>query len=156
MVAAATAAAHYTDWTILTAYGSNFRGVPRLDHTRMRKTGVLSVYLSEDAPPSSKPTGVPLHVIDFATGSIFEAHAGQDQRVKDEDDNGFQDVKLTGSVGASPGAKVRSRRWLHQGNVVSTQADLTISLPVGSHTLTHEATSDAGRVSSDSVVVTVR
>jgi hypothetical protein len=156
VVAAATAAAHYTDWTILTTYGSNFRGVPRLDHTRMRKSGVLSVYLSEDAPPSSSPTGVPLHVIDFATGSLFEAHAGQDQRVKDEDNNGFQEVNLTAAVGASPGLKVQSQRWLHQGKVVSTQADLTISLPVGSHTLTHEATSDGGLVSADNVVVTVK
>ena len=156
IVAAATSAANYTDWTILTTHGANFGSEPRLDHTRMRKSGVLSVFLSEGAPTPSQPTGVPLHVIDFATGSVFEAYAGQDQRVKDQDDNGFQEVNLTGSVGASSGVAVQSRRWLHQGKVVSTQADLTINLPVGSHNLSHEATSVGGQVSADTVVVTVR
>jgi hypothetical protein len=156
IVAGATAAANYTDWTILTAYGSNFRSEPRLDHARLRKSGVLSVFVSEDAPASSEPTGVPLHVIDYATGTVFEAHAGQDQRVTDEDGDGLHEVVLAGSVGASPGTAVQSRRWLHQGNVVSTQAELSIPLPVGSHTLVHEATSDGGQVSSDSVAVTVQ
>lgn len=155
VVAAATAAANYADWTILTAYGSNFDSEPRLDHDRLRKSGVLSVFISEGAPSSSEPTGVPLHVIDYATGSVFEAHAGQDQRVTDQDGDGFHGVDLSGSVGASSGIAVQSRRWIHQGNVVSIQADLSINLPVGSHTLTHEATSDGGQVSADTVVVTV-
>ena len=156
IVAGATAAADYADWTILMSYGSGFAGEPRLDHSRLRKSGVLSVFLSKSAPSSSEPTAVPLHVIDFATGSIFEVHAGQDQRVTDEDGDGLQEVVLTGSVGASPGVAVHSWRWLHQGNVVSTQADLTIQLPVGSHTLVLEATSDGGWGSNDSVVVTVQ
>jgi hypothetical protein len=156
VVAGATAVANYTDWVILTAYGSNFRGEPRLDHGRLRKSGVLSVFISENAPASSQPTPVPLHVIDYATGPVFEVHAGQDQRVTDEDGDGLQEVVLTGSVGSSPGVTVQSRRWLHQGNVVSTQPDPTINLPVGSHTLVHEATADGGQVSTDSVVITVQ
>lgn len=51
VVAAATAAANYSDWTILTAYGSNFTGEPRLDHDRLRKSGVLSVFISQNLPP---------------------------------------------------------------------------------------------------------
>jgi hypothetical protein len=156
VIAAATAAANYTDWTILTTYGSNFEGEPRLDHARFRKCGVLSVFISENAPSSSLPTPVPLHVIDYATGTVFEAHAGQDQRVADQDGDGFHEVTLTSSVGTSPGVAVQSRRWIYQGNIVSTQADLSISLPLGSHTLFHEATSDGGLVSTDSVVVTVQ
>lgn len=155
VVAGATVAGSYKDWTILRVYGSNFLGEPRIDHARLRKSGVLSVFISEDAPSSSEPSAVPLHVIDFATGSVFEAHAGQDQRVTDEDDNGFHEVSLSGSVGASSGVAIQSRRWLYQGNVVSTLADLTVHLPVGSHTLTYEATSAGGIVSSDNVVVTV-
>jgi hypothetical protein len=157
IVAGATAAANYTDWAILTAYGSDFAGEPRLDHGRLRKSGVLSVFLSEGAPSSSsEPTPVPLHVIDFATGSVFEVHAGQDQRVTDEDGDGFREVVLTGAVGTSPGVAVQAWRWLHEGNVVSTQPALAINLPVGSHTLVLEATSDGGLVSNDSVVVKVR
>ncbi|MFM7182969.1 MAG: BNR-4 repeat-containing protein [Verrucomicrobiales bacterium] len=155
IVAAATAAANYTDWTILTDYGSDFAGEPRLDHSRLRKSGVLSVFVSEDAPASSLPTPVPLHVIDFATAPVFEVHAGQDQRMTDEDGDGLHEVFLTASVGASTGIGVQSRRWLKNGNVLSTQAALTIELPVGSHTLVHEATSDGGLVSADSVLVTV-
>ena len=156
VVAAATAAANYSDWTILTAYGANLGSEPRLDHARLRKGGVLSVFISESAPPSSRPAGVPLHVIDFATGSIFEAHAGQDLLVTDENGDGFQEVNLKGSVGSSPAVEVKSRKWLYRGKVVSTRADLTIRLPAGSHTLTHEATSDGGQVSADGVVVTVK
>ena len=155
VVAAATAAANFTDWTILAAYGSNFDSEPRLDHARLRKCGVLSVFISEGAPAPTQPAPVPLHVIDFATGPVFEVHAGQDLRVADLDGDGFHQVVLTGSVGASPGVAVQSRRWLYQGNVVSTQADVTINLPVGSHTLVHEATSNGGLTSTDSVVVTV-
>lgn len=156
VVAGATVAGGYKDWTILSAHGSNFLGEPRIDHARLRKSGVLSVFISEDAPSSSQPSAVPLHVIDFATGSVFEAHAGQDLRVTDEDDNGFHEVSLSGSVGASAGVAVQSRRWLHQANVVSTQADLAVNLPVGSHTLTYEATSVGGKISADQVVVTVQ
>jgi hypothetical protein len=112
-------AANYTDWTILTSHGASFAGEPRLDHARLRKSGVLSVFLSKSAPPSSEPTPVPLHVIDFATGSVFEVHAGQGQRVTDEDGDGFHEVVLTGAVGTSPGVAAQSWRWLHQGNVVS-------------------------------------
>lgn len=156
IVAAATAATHYSDWTILTAYGANLGSEPRLDHARLRKSGVLSVFISEGAPPSSQATGVPLHVIDFATRSVFEAHAGQDLLVTDQEYNGTHDVNLKGSVGSSPGVEVQSRRWLHKGKVVSTQAELTIPLPVGTHILTHEATSHCGLTSSDNVVVTVQ
>jgi hypothetical protein len=155
IVAAATAAANYADWTILTNYGSGFAGEPRLDHSRLRKSGVLSVFISDGAASSSLPTPVPLHVIDFATGPVFDVHAGQDQRVVDLDGDGYHPVNLTASVGTGQGIAVQSQRWLHQGNVVSTAPDLSVWLPVGSHTLVHEATSDGGFVSSDSVVVRV-
>lgn len=155
VVAAATAAANYSDWTILTAYSSNFEGEPRMDHERLRKSGVLSVFISENAPSSSLPTPVPLHVIDFATGPIFEVHAGQDQLATDSDGDGFHVVNLNASIGAGQGISVQSQRWLYQGNEVSTGPTLSIPLVVGSHTLVHQATSDGGMVSSDSVVVTI-
>jgi len=155
IVAAATAAANYSDWTILTTMGTNFGGEPRLDHDRLRRSGVLSIFISEDAPSSSTPTPVPLHVLDFATGPVFEAHAGQDQRVVDIDGNGMQEISLSGEVGATAGGAVSSQRWLHQGNVLASQAAHTISLPVGTHVLVYEATSNEGVVSTDSTVVTV-
>jgi hypothetical protein len=155
IVAAATATSNYTDWTILTAYGSGFAGEPRLDHSRLRKSGVLSVFVSNGAASSSLPTPVPLHVIDFATGPVFEVHAGQDQRVADQDGDGYHPVNLTATIGTGQGMAVQSQRWLYQGNVVSTSPAHAIWLPVGSHTLVHEATSVSGLVSLDSVVVTV-
>lgn len=155
VIAAATAAANYTDWTILISVGTNYGGEPRLDHDRLRESGVLSVFVSEDAPSSSTPTPVPLHVLDYATGPVFEAHAGQDQRVIDLDGDGLQSISLNGEVGSSIGINTRSQRWMHQGAVLSTQASHTINLPVGTHTLVYEATSQQGVVSSDSVVISI-
>ena len=111
----------------------------------LRKGGVLSVFVSEGAPASALPTPVPLHVLDFATGPVFEVHAGQDLRVTDLDGDGFHVVNLIGAVGAGPEVSVQSRRWLHQGEVVATEPALSIRLPVGSHTLVHEATAAGGR-----------
>jgi hypothetical protein len=155
VIAAATAATNYTDWTVLTTTGTNFGGEPRLDHDRLRTGGVLSVFISEDAPASSTPTPVPLHVLDYATGSVFEAFAGQDQRVIDIDGNGTQSISLNGEVGSTSGMIVASQRWLYQGNVVATQATHSINLPVGTHTLTYEATSQEGVVSTDRIVIAV-
>lgn len=155
VIAAATAAANYTDWTILTTMGTNFAGEPRLDHDRLRRCGVLSVFVSEDAPSSSTPTPVPLHVLDFATGAVFEAHAGQDQRVLDIDGDGAQTISLEGGVGSTAGASVVSQRWMYQGTMVANQAACSISLPAGTHSLVYEATSNEGLVSTDSVLVTV-
>lgn len=155
VIAAATAAANYTDWTILTTVGANFGGEPRLDHDRLRKSGVLSVFVSEDAPASSTPTPVPLHVIDFSTGPVFEAFAGQDQRVIDMDGSGTEEISLTGETAFSAGVSVQLHRWLFQGLVIGQLPALTTTLPVGTHTLTYEATTSDGSVSSDNVVVTV-
>ncbi len=155
VIAAATAAANYTDWTILAVMGTNFAGEPRLDHDRLRKTGVLSVFLSEDAPASSTPTPVPLHVLDFATAPIFEAFAGQDQRVLDADGDGAESIVLAGEVGSSSGVSLQSQRWLYQSQEISTQSGLSITLPIGTHTLLYEATSNTGLVSTDSIMITV-
>ncbi len=155
IIAGATAAANYTDWTILTVHGTTFTKEPRFDHTRLRKSGVLSVFVSEGVTLTNLPQQVPLHVIDFATGPVFEAHAGQDQRVEDVDGDGSQLVSLIGAVGVGSGVAVQSQRWLYQGNVMSIAPALGINLPLGTHTLVHEATSDGGLVSTDSVVVAV-
>lgn len=153
--AGATAAAGYEDWTILATHGTNFEGEPRLDHDRLRKAGILSVFIAEGGPSSSTPLPVPLRVIEYATGPVFEAHAGQDQRATDSDGNGSETFTLAGSVGAHGGPALASARWLSGTTVLSSSANLDISLPVGTHEIEFEATSDTGLVSGDRVVLTV-
>ncbi len=155
IVAAATAASSYTDWAIVANYGTNFASEPRIDHDRLRKSGVLSVFISEGAPASSDPTPVPLHVIDFATGPVFEAHAGQDQRVTAENVVQTASVMLTGQVGVDGDSSVQSVRWLYDQQVVSSDYTLTITLPVGTHQLVFEATSTENEILEDRVIVEV-
>lgn len=153
--AAATASAGYNDWTILATHGSNFEGEPRLDHDRLRKAGILSVFIAEGAPSSTSPLPVPLHVVEYATGPVFEAHAGQDQRATDADNNGSESFTLSGTVGAHGGPALASARWLSGSAVLSSTANLEISLPVGTHELEFEATADSGWIARDRIVLTV-
>lgn len=159
VIAGATAAAAYTDWTILATEGNNYASEPRLDHARLRRAGVLSVLVQENAPASTEPTPVPIRVLDYALGPVFDAFAGQDRRLNDYDGDGLASVALEGRVGASSGLSAASHRWLGGAGgatELATTAAPTLTLAVGTHTLTYEATaSSGGRVATDTLVVEI-
>lgn len=156
VIAGATATAAYADWTILTTEGNNYASEPRLDHARLRRAGILSVLMQENAPSSTEPTPVPIRVLDYALGPVFEAFAGQDRRLNDYDGDGVASFTLDGRVGATSGLAAASHRWLSGATVLATTAAPSLTLAVGPHTLTYEATANSGgRVATDTVVVEI-
>jgi hypothetical protein len=65
VVASASKTSSYTDWTIAAVADYGFGGEPLIDQNRLTADGILSVFLQEDAPASTSPTGTPLHVMEF-------------------------------------------------------------------------------------------
>lgn len=65
VIAGATAASGYADWSVLHIEDIDFIGEPQLDASRLLQDGILSVYIQENTAVTSA-TGTPLHVIEFA------------------------------------------------------------------------------------------
>ena len=87
-------------------------------------------------------------------GTPPTARAGNDQTVTDTDDDGSEDVTLDGSASSDDGSIV-SYQWREGGVVVGNGATPSVTLGVGTHTLTLTVTDDEGLMDSDDVVVTV-
>ncbi len=70
VIAGATAAADYGDWTILhiekLPSGFGFISEPMIDQQRLLDHGILSIFAQEDNPSISGATGTKLHVFEFA------------------------------------------------------------------------------------------
>jgi hypothetical protein len=67
VVAAATKAAQYTNWTVMQAFTNSFNGEPLIDQARLLADNILSVFIQENSTTTSV-VGTPLHVFDFAVG----------------------------------------------------------------------------------------
>lgn len=65
VIAGATKAANYTDWTILAMDERVFSGEPFLDQDRLLNEGILSVFIQETGPNSTSRIGTPLHVLEY-------------------------------------------------------------------------------------------
>jgi len=65
IVASASKASSYTDWSIAAVVIGNFSGESLLDQARLKADGILSVYHQENAGSSSLPTNSTLRVIEF-------------------------------------------------------------------------------------------
>lgn len=69
VIARATAANGYADWTILHVEkldsGVGFISEPRIDQRRLLEDGILSIFVQEDAPSIPGRTGTRLHVLEF-------------------------------------------------------------------------------------------
>jgi hypothetical protein len=84
ILASATKASQYTDWTVVQALTNDFNGEPLMDQARLLAGNILSVYIQENSTTSSSdgiPT--PLHVFDFAvnvapTGGLALNFSGPD------------------------------------------------------------------------------
>lgn len=83
------------------------------------------------------------------------ANAGPDQTVTDSDGNGSQSVTLNGTGSSDPDGTISSYVWKEGATQIATGATPSVSLAVGTHTLTLTVTDNGGATASDTVVVTV-
>ena len=72
IIAGATKAANFQDWSILYEDSRNFASDPILDQARLFNDGILSIFLQESAPNSSVALGSDLRVLEFSVMSIPE------------------------------------------------------------------------------------
>ena len=84
------------------------------------------------------------------------ADAGADQQVEDTDDNGSQSVSLDGTGSSDSDGSISTYVWKNAGGTqIATGSQPSVSLTVGTHTLTLEVTDDDGGTDTDTVEVEV-
>ena len=92
-------------------------------------------------------------VIDLVDTTAPVVDAGDDMTVEATSPAGAE-VKLHGSATDAVDMGL-DFVWSEGGTVLGTEADLTITLGLGTHTLTLNATDDSGNIGTDTVVYTV-
>ncbi|MFQ5968293.1 MAG: PKD domain-containing protein [Acidimicrobiia bacterium] len=95
--------------------------------------------LPDGPPPNQAPTAV----------------AGPDQQVTDADNTGFETVALDGSGSSDPDGTIVNFEWREGATILATTVTSSVSLAVGTHTITLTVIDDQGATGSDTVVVTV-
>lgn len=84
------------------------------------------------------------------------ANAGPDQNVTDTDGNGSESVTLNGSASSDPDGTIASYVWKEGTTQIATGATPTVTLAVGTHSITLTVTDNQGATATDTVVVTVQ
>lgn len=84
------------------------------------------------------------------------ANAGTDQTVTDSDGSGAEAVTLDGTASADPDGVVQSYDWREGGVSIASGAMPTVSLTVGTHTLTLVVTDNGGATDTDTVAITIQ
>ena len=119
-------------------------GDTQLDKLVLNRDGVLPVGLGGPEGCSGVPTNQkPL------------ASAGADQTVTDVDNSGSESVTLDGSASTDSDGSIVSYVWSENGSQIATGVSPTISLPVGTHTITLRVTDNQGATGNDDVLVVV-
>jgi hypothetical protein len=83
------------------------------------------------------------------------ANAGPDQAVSDTGGDGAEIVILDGSASSDADGSIVSYEWRDGTAIIAVDASPSVSLAVGTHTLTLRVTDNHGANATDSVVVTV-
>jgi hypothetical protein len=83
------------------------------------------------------------------------ANAGPDQTVTDTAGDGAEVVILSGSASSDADGSIVGYEWREGTTVIAVGASPSVSLAVGTHTLTLRVTDNDGATGTDSVVVTV-
>ena len=83
------------------------------------------------------------------------ANAGTDTSISDSDGNGSQVVALNGSGSSDSDGTITSYVWKEGITQIATGVSPSVTLAVGTHTITLTVTDNAGATHSDTVVVTV-
>jgi pimeloyl-ACP methyl ester carboxylesterase len=84
------------------------------------------------------------------------ANAGPDQTFTDTDDNGSESVTLNGNGSDDPDGTIESYVWTEDGTQIATGVNPTVTLSVGTHTITLTVTDDDGATDTDDVAITVQ
>ena len=99
------------------------------------------------------PTAVLKEDVDVSNPPV--ADAGEDQTLEDADNSGGESVSLDGSGSSDSDGTIVSYVWTKNGSQLATGAKATVSLAVGSHTITLTVTDDKGKSDNDQLNVTV-
>ena len=130
--------------------------VPTIDDVKEENTETFSVGLSNPIgaliPDPTPAVGVILD--DDASNQPPLVDAGDDQTLTDVDNNGTEDVTLSGFAFDLDGS-IAFAEWTLDGNSLGNTPILNTTLPVGVHTITLTATDNEGTTGSDTVVVTI-
>jgi hypothetical protein len=120
VIAGASKATNYSDWTVLHVDERNFIGEPMIDRDRLRNEGILSVFLQENSTTTSN-IGSPLHLLEFAAEpASFNTHLrghfpfdgnGNDFATND----GAQDLTLFGNATTSAPGTIGAGRLVVNG-----------------------------------------
>ncbi len=93
--------------------------------------------------------------VSATTNQLPTANAGPDRTVTDTDDNGSQQVTLDGSGSSDSDGSIAGYVWRKGTTQIATGARPSVTLSVGTHTITLEVTDDRGGKDLDTVVITV-
>jgi hypothetical protein len=83
------------------------------------------------------------------------ANAGADQVVTDADRNGSHAATLSGSSSSDSDGTLASYVWSESGPQIATGASPTVTLTVGTHTITLTVTDNLGATATDTLVVII-
>jgi len=83
------------------------------------------------------------------------ANAGVDQTATDSDNNGSESVLLNGAASSDSDGVITGYEWSEGSAVIATGVNPTVSLAVGTHTITLRVTDNDGATANDNVVVTI-
>ena len=137
-------------------------GVPVKTDAKGVATDTLRVYVDDpDSIEVSAGDGTRVSAI-IVTKVVAEppvANAGPDQTVECTGDSQAA-VHLTGSASTDPNDDIVLYQWFEnfgttEQTLLGAGQDLTVSLALGTHTITLEVTDATGKTSTDEVVVTV-
>jgi hypothetical protein len=105
--------------------------------------------------PTIAPSPTPTATSTSATNAAPVADAGEDMAVVDANGDGAEEVHLDGSHSADPDGEALTFEWAVENQVVATDQQATVLLPVGTYTVELMITDPAGATSTDEVIVTV-
>jgi len=83
------------------------------------------------------------------------ANAGADQTVTDTDGNGSEEVTLDGSGSFDPDGIIISYVWSEGGLQIATGINPTVTLSIGTHSITLTVTDNGGLTDTDTVTIEV-
>jgi hypothetical protein len=99
-------------------------------------------------------TGTDIVVVTVNANEPPTANAGPDQTVTDSGGDGAEVVSLNGSASSDADGSIVGYEWREGATVIAVGASPSVSLAVGTHTLTLRLTDNDGAIGPDSVVVT--
>ena len=114
-------------------------------------TITLTVTDDEDATASDAV----VVVVNSPANASPTADAGPDQTVTDADGNGSENITLDGSASTDTDGTIATYVWTQNGAQIATGANPTVTLPVGSQTITLTITDDDSAMASDEVVIII-